>query len=625
MKSILLGTMAVATIFLGERAALSADVPVVVGGPPPIVYDAAVPTLFYFWNGPYLGLQGGWGWTSTKGLNASGDFGGGQLGYNYQTGNLVFGLEADGALASITSHDVTIPFLGVLPSDGATLGAATLASSFAALQLPNPTFDTAALFTSQGPRVPDSVLKPNVSAPGYEIFSAAVGTGTDGFYDSGTSMATPHVAGVAVLATQAHRNWPASAVSAAVVQTSDPTQLADYWTSIEGAGVVQALPATQTQSVAFADTLGGGHALSLGFAEFTHAFHDQHDVVVRNLGNTPVAFNVTSTPTTAIPHSVHLSQTTIHVPPHGAVDLNVGFSVPAATVGATHDAAGNMTFPELAGNLTFMPTGPHENNGVPLTLPYYLVPRARSDVLAMPLGTLTPKHPSAAVLLANPDGAVTGNGDFYAWGLSGTPQGLEFADTRAVGVQSNPVSATDSVLVFAVNTFTRIPALDLVEFDTAIDVDGDGVPDYILFNTDLGWLTVGYVTGPNVSALYRVSDGTVIIEYPVDGPSNGSTVLLPVLASDLGLSPANPRLTYSTTAYSSGGQSALPGTASFNVFAPAISNALYVPVAPHAHASVPVAIDPTEWAHTPALGLMVVVEDNASGTPQATLLPVRSR
>jgi outer membrane immunogenic protein len=112
VRSILLGTMAVATILLGERAALCADVSV--GGPPPIVYDdAAVPTLFYFWNGPYLGLQGGWGWTSTKGLNASGDFGGGQLGYNYQTGNLVFGLEADGALANITSHDVTIPFLGV--------------------------------------------------------------------------------------------------------------------------------------------------------------------------------------------------------------------------------------------------------------------------------------------------------------------------------------------------------------------------------------------------------------------------------------------------------------------------------------------------------------------------------
>jgi outer membrane immunogenic protein len=112
VRSILLGTIAVGAICLGDRLALSADADVIVGGRPPVVYDAAVPTLFYFWSGPYLGVYGGWGWTSTKGLNASGDFGGGQIGYNYQTGNLVFGLEADGAFASITSHTVTIPFLG---------------------------------------------------------------------------------------------------------------------------------------------------------------------------------------------------------------------------------------------------------------------------------------------------------------------------------------------------------------------------------------------------------------------------------------------------------------------------------------------------------------------------------
>jgi outer membrane immunogenic protein len=120
VRSILLGTVAAAAILLTGRAALSADAvvvggpsPVLVGGPPPFVTDTAVPTLFYFWNGPYLGLQGGWGWTSTKGLNASGEFGGGELGYNYQTGNLVFGLEADGSFASIVSHGVTTPFLGV--------------------------------------------------------------------------------------------------------------------------------------------------------------------------------------------------------------------------------------------------------------------------------------------------------------------------------------------------------------------------------------------------------------------------------------------------------------------------------------------------------------------------------
>ena len=37
--------------------------------------------------------------------------------------------------------------------------------------------------------------------------------------------------------------------------------------------------------------------------------------------------------------------------------------------------------------------------------------------------------------------------------------------------------------------------------------------------------------------------------------------------------------------------------------------------------NVPVAIDPVQWATSPALGLMIVSEDNASGKPQAALLP----
>jgi outer membrane immunogenic protein len=120
MRGVLLWTTVVCMIVLRAPAALSADAAVVVGGPPPygpppFIADTAVPTLFYFWNGPYLGLQGGWGWTSTKGLNASGDFGGGQVGYNYQTGNFVLGLEADGSFADIASHEVTIPVIGLPP------------------------------------------------------------------------------------------------------------------------------------------------------------------------------------------------------------------------------------------------------------------------------------------------------------------------------------------------------------------------------------------------------------------------------------------------------------------------------------------------------------------------------
>jgi minor extracellular serine protease Vpr len=95
-----------------------------------------------------------------------------------------------------------------------------------------------------------------------------------------------------------------------------------------------------------------------------------------------------------------------------------------------------------------------------------------------------------------------------------------------------------------------------------------------------------------------------------------------MLASDLGITPANPRLTYSAQVFNllDGSSAALPGKASFNAFTPAISNAMFVPVAPNATTTVPVAVDPAEWAKTPALGLMVVIQDNRAGAPQARLI-----
>jgi outer membrane immunogenic protein len=58
-------------------------------------------TAPWSWAGLYAGVHGGYGWGSggVTGSTASGDidgfFGGGQLGYNWQTGNFVYGIEAD--------------------------------------------------------------------------------------------------------------------------------------------------------------------------------------------------------------------------------------------------------------------------------------------------------------------------------------------------------------------------------------------------------------------------------------------------------------------------------------------------------------------------------------------------
>jgi hypothetical protein len=169
---------------------------------------------------------------------------------------------------------VSIPFLGVLPTDATALTAASAASSFVANTIQNPTYRTAAGFSSGGPRFGDSALRPNITAPGVSIFSTAVGTGNGGLYESGTSMATPHIAGVAALVRQAHPKWDEAAQRAAVVDTADPAQLLDYAPRIEGAGLVQPVGATKTQVVVLGEDSpsGGGQeredtprGLSFGF------------------------------------------------------------------------------------------------------------------------------------------------------------------------------------------------------------------------------------------------------------------------------------------------------------------------------------------------------------------------
>lgn len=69
--------------------------------------------------------------------------------------------------------------------------------------------DTIIGFSSAGPRSVDSFIKPEITAPGVSIVSAAAGKGKEVARMSGTSMAGPHVAGAIALLKQAHRELSA--------------------------------------------------------------------------------------------------------------------------------------------------------------------------------------------------------------------------------------------------------------------------------------------------------------------------------------------------------------------------------------------------------------------------------
>ncbi|MFJ1614290.1 S8 family peptidase [Streptomyces sp. NPDC088249] len=82
--------------------------------------------------------------------------------------------------------------------------------------------DSTASFSSRGPAIGSHTLKPEIAAPGVAISAAAAGGRGVYAYQtmSGTSMATPHVAGAAAIVKQRHPDWTAQQIKAALVSSA---------------------------------------------------------------------------------------------------------------------------------------------------------------------------------------------------------------------------------------------------------------------------------------------------------------------------------------------------------------------------------------------------------------------
>ena len=114
-----------------------------------------------------------------------------------------------------------------------------------------------AYFSSRGPD-PDGRIQPNVVANGFANFGMGLGTTTSSIsIGSGTSFATPSVAGIAAVLRQAFPNATARQVRNAIIMSANPALVNAATTVDRGAGYVNATAARDLLTAGGApDTVG---------------------------------------------------------------------------------------------------------------------------------------------------------------------------------------------------------------------------------------------------------------------------------------------------------------------------------------------------------------------------------
>jgi subtilisin family serine protease len=127
--------------------------------------------------------------------------------------------------------------------------------------------DGIAEFSSAGPTPVSLQLKPDVSAPGVNVLSSL--PKRDGLWGtlSGTSMATPGVAGAAALLKERHPDWTVPQIKSALTQTGDPVHAlgavgGEVATTREGGGLIVLPRANAPLLFASPNTLSFGLVLA---------------------------------------------------------------------------------------------------------------------------------------------------------------------------------------------------------------------------------------------------------------------------------------------------------------------------------------------------------------------------
>ena len=524
----------------------------------------------------------------------------------------------------------SIPFVGVPASQGDQFVPGDTITIDASGPIANPAYSNFADFTSNGPRQIDSAPKPDISAPGVNILSALVGSGTAGELLSGTSMAAPHAAGIALLVRQAHPSWGPTAVKAAMMSTANPDGIGDFNPLRGGTGVVSAPDAVDTMT--YLSTSDGRNSLAFGFRQLTGSYLAARSITINNTTGSPITYDMSAeVDDLGVDLDITFNPAVVTVPAGGARSVSVSLSIsdPQNLPGADANTGGDLA--AVVGLVAATPrtSGPGLHQ---LLTTLVLVPYGVSDVrsvgMTAQVTTMAMVHTVASIKIANA-GVHGGFYDTYQWAIT-DPKGDVFdsrvPDVRDVGVQQFPYGS-DELVVFNISTNERATTQVTGEYDVWIDADDDGWEDYLLVGIDNGLFTGGTPDGQMTAFLLDANAGfTVVDVWSAFAPDNGAIVQLPLLLSDI-QQPGSAPWNFYVLGWSVVADLPPDDTdwGTYNPVTPAVSTGAYDAVAPGASTMLPVTVDTAQAQAQGALGWLVVSVDDTAGPREADRVPLRAR
>jgi subtilisin family serine protease len=439
-------------------------------------------------------------------------------------------------------------------------------------------------------------VKPDVTGVGTSIFSSAMGTGDQGIAFTGTSMASPEVAGLAALVHSEHAGWTAEEIKADIMNTADQDLFTGashsgtrYAPNRVGAGRIDAKAALDNQVLAFVADDPGAVGVSFGTVATASPTTLTKTIDIENKGGSAATYAVSYDAITQLSGAAYtVSPSSVSVGAGETKTVTVTLSVTPSlltktidpTVARTQDALARDYVADASGRILFT------SAGLPtLRVPVYSAPRPVSamtqpSTLQMPNGRIAAGLlPLSGTALSQGSGLTAISSLMAGFELQATSGALpacggavttgcihasdeRAADLKYVGTTSdapqltalgaNPL--TDGLAYFSITTQGpwRTPASS-TEYEIYIDSNGDGTPDAVLLNDRLPDtdVFVSVLVDPrtdDVLDVEAIDDRLGDTDAAVFG---SDTMVLPVaIAAIPGVSATNSRITYGVVTFS---------------------------------------------------------------------------